>query len=60
MPIKSVHLPTGIELINMIMSMEIKKFKKETDISISVVTLLTQAVNVVNEDNFFLYRGDND
>lgn len=59
MSIKSVHLPTGVELINMIMSIEIRELKKKEEATITVPTLLTQANNVVNEDYYFISRDNN-
>ena len=54
-----LHLATGVELVNMIMRVEVKEFDEHDQAQITVPTMLTQAQNVVDEANYFIFRGNN-
>lgn len=54
-----IHLPTGTELINMLMRIQVNEFNAKTAAAISVPTMLEQAQNVIDEDNYFVFRGNN-
>ena len=56
MKIRDIYIPTGIDMMNMILRMYTSEFRRHDEAKVSVPTLLVQADKIVNEKEFFLFR----
>ena len=57
---KDIYIPTGIDMMNMILRMYTSEFNRHDTAKVSIPTMLTQADKVVNEKEFFILRDEKD